>query len=96
MVVLISKTRVKTISSPNTLSKLNKFLKDFRNFCAIESKKLRECTKIVFGNLLVCPDGNRNTKLSGIVSFGQNGCTSSGVYTRVSHYEDWITERIVA
>jgi len=48
------------------------------------------------GGPLVCPDGNGNTKLAGIVSFGQNGCTSSGVYTRVSHYEDWITERIVA
>ena len=48
------------------------------------------------GGPLVCPDGNGNTKLAGIVSFGQNGCTSSGVYTRVSEYEEWISERIVA
>ena len=48
------------------------------------------------GGPLVCPDGNGNNKLAGIVSFGENGCTSSGVYTRVSHYEDWITERITA
>ena len=47
------------------------------------------------GGPLVCPDGNGNTKLAGIVSFGQNGCTSSGVYTRVSEYEEWISERIV-
>jgi secreted trypsin-like serine protease len=48
------------------------------------------------GGPLVCPDGNGNNKLAGIVSFGENGCTTTGVYTRVSHYEEWISERIVA
>ena len=48
------------------------------------------------GGPLVCPDGNGNNKLAGIVSFGENGCTTTGVYTRVSHYEEWISERIVS
>ena len=48
------------------------------------------------GGPLVCPDGNGNNKLAGIVSFGENGCTTTGVYTRVSNYEEWISERIVA
>ena len=47
------------------------------------------------GGPLTCPDANGNQKLAGIVSFGENGCTSSGVYTRVSYYEDWINERLV-
>jgi len=46
------------------------------------------------GGPLVCPDASGNGKLAGIVSFGVAGCTSSTVYTKVSHYEDWITERI--
>lgn len=48
------------------------------------------------GGPLVCPDADGNQKLAGIVSFGQQGCTTTGVYTRVSKYEDWITERLAA
>jgi len=48
------------------------------------------------GGPLTCPDSSGTHKLAGIVSFGRNGCTSSGVYTRVSYYEDWISERLIA
>ena len=48
------------------------------------------------GGPLTCPDASGKQKLAGIVSFGQNGCTDAGVYTRVSQYEDWINERLVA
>eukprot|EP00093_Oithona_nana_P012180 12180.XXX_673692_674119_1 [CDS] Oithona nana genome sequencing. len=48
------------------------------------------------GGPLVCPDAEGKLKLAGIVSFGENGCTNAGVYTRVSQYEQWITDRIVA
>merc|ERR1712018_339150 len=47
------------------------------------------------GGPLVCPDASGQGKLAGIVSFGQAGCTTTGVYTRVSHYEEWIAERVV-
>merc|ERR1712062_272275 len=43
---------------------------------------------------LVCPDANGVGKLAGLVSFGYTGCTDAGVYTMVSHYEEWITERL--
>ncbi len=46
------------------------------------------------GGPLVCPDGNGNNKLAGIVSFGQQGCTTTGVYTKVSMYEQWINDRL--
>merc|ERR1712215_535841 len=45
------------------------------------------------GGPLVCPDANGVGKLAGLVSFGYTGCTDAGVYTMVSHYEEWITER---
>jgi len=48
------------------------------------------------GGPLVCPDAEGKLKLAGIVSFGENGCTNAGVYTRVSQYEQWISDRIVA
>jgi len=47
------------------------------------------------GGPLVCPDATGNGKLAGIVSFGHQGCTDATVYTKVSHYEDWIAERLV-
>ena len=47
------------------------------------------------GGPLVCPDVTGNGKLAGIVSFGHQGCTDATVYTKVSHYEDWIAERLV-
>merc|ERR1712154_591862 len=46
------------------------------------------------GGPLVCPDVNGVGKLAGVVSFGYTGCTEAGAYTMVSHYEDWITERL--
>merc|ERR1711900_108670 len=46
------------------------------------------------GGPLVCPDANGVGKLAGLVSFGYTGCTDAGVYTMVSHYEEWITERL--
>merc|ERR1712088_1124592 len=46
------------------------------------------------GGPLVCPDETGKGKLAGIVSFGHQGCTDATVYTKVSHYEDWITERL--
>ena len=48
------------------------------------------------GGPLVCPDANGERKLVGLVSFGYTGCTDAGVYTKVSHYEDWIQERVIA
>merc|ERR1711931_561245 len=42
------------------------------------------------GGPLVCPDANGVGKLAGLVSFGYTGCTDAGVYTMVSHYEEWI------
>ena len=48
------------------------------------------------GGPLVCPDAEGKLKLAGIVSFGENGCTNAGVYTRVSQYEQWIADRTVA
>ena len=48
------------------------------------------------GGPLVCPDANGNGKLTGLVSFGYTGCTDAGVYTKVSHYEEWIQSRIVS
>ena len=71
-----------------------------------------QCKFIIFNNLkhnetiddfqgdsggpLVCPDAEGKLKLAGIVSFGENGCTNAGVYTRVSQYEQWIADRTVA
>merc|ERR1711931_230666 len=46
------------------------------------------------GGPLVCPDANGVGKLAGLVSFGYTGCTDAGVYTMVSHYEEWITARL--
>merc|ERR1712098_829199 len=46
------------------------------------------------GGPLVCPDANGVGKLAGLVSFGYTGCTDAGVYTMVSHYEEWIQERL--
>lgn len=43
----------------------------------------------------MCPDENGDAKLAGIVSFGVVNCKDLGVYTRVSHYEDWISEHEV-
>ena len=37
-----------------------------------------------FDGPLVCPDGNGNKKLAEIVSFDENGCTKTGVYTCIS------------
>ena len=48
------------------------------------------------GGPLVCPDENGMRKLTGVVSFGYAGCTDAGVYTKVSHYEDWIQERVIS
>jgi len=47
------------------------------------------------GGPLVCPDGTGNGKLAGLVSFGHTGCTDATVFTKVSHYEDWIQARVV-
>lgn len=44
------------------------------------------------GGPFVCPDSTGNGKLAGIVSFGVQGCKDSTVYTKVSHYEDWIVK----
>ena len=46
------------------------------------------------GGPLVCPDGEGNLKLAGIVSWGESGCTNAGVYTRVSFYEQWISDKV--
>merc|ERR1711931_510380 len=46
------------------------------------------------GGPLVCPDESGVGKLAGLVSFGYTGCTDAGVYTMVSHYEEWITSRL--
>merc|ERR1739838_599272 len=46
------------------------------------------------GGPLACPDENGVGKLAGLVSFGYTGCTDAGVYTMVSHYEEWINERL--
>ena len=48
------------------------------------------------GGPLVCPDENGMRKLTGVVSFGYAGCTDAGVYTKVSHYEEWIQERVIS
>ena len=48
------------------------------------------------GGPLVCPDASGKGKLAGIVSFGMGGCTSMGVYAKVSQYDDWIQERLIA
>jgi len=45
------------------------------------------------GGPLVCPDSNGKGKLAGLVSFGYTGCTSAGVYTKVSQFQDWILAR---
>ena len=45
------------------------------------------------GGPLVCPDADGNFKLAGIVSWGEAGCTNAGVYTRVSQYEQWISDK---
>ena len=45
---------------------------------------------------MVCPDENGMLKLTGVVSFGYAGCTDAGVYTKVSHYEEWIQERVIS
>jgi hypothetical protein len=48
------------------------------------------------GGPLVAPDASGHHRLVGIVSWGE-GCaqeTFYGVYTRVSHYADWITEEL--
>ena len=48
------------------------------------------------GGPLVCPYEDGMRKLTGVVSFGYAGCDTAGVYTKVSHYEDWIQQRIVS
>merc|ERR1712212_1230680 len=46
------------------------------------------------GGPLVCPDEAGVGKLAGLVSFGHSGCTSAGVFTKVSFYQDWIQDRL--
>jgi len=45
------------------------------------------------GGPLVCPDASGKGKLAGLVSFGYNGCTDAGVFTKVSQFESWILSK---
>lgn len=48
------------------------------------------------GSPLVCPDSLGRLKMVGLVSFGLTDCSRNPiiVYTRISHYQDWISEQI--
>ena len=41
-----------------------------------------------------CPDAEGNLKLAGIVSWGESGCTNAVVYTRVSSFKQWNSDKI--
>jgi len=46
------------------------------------------------GGPFVCPTASGQGKLTGLVSFGYNGCTDMGVYNNVKFYQEWIEERL--
>ncbi|XP_063051507.1 tissue-type plasminogen activator isoform X1 [Engraulis encrasicolus] len=62
--------------------------------CAGDTRGLDDACKGDSGGPLVCPSGGRMT-LMGLISWG-DGCgkpDTPGVYTRVTHYIDWINSK---
>merc|ERR1712098_508406 len=47
------------------------------------------------GGPFVCPTPSGASKLTGLVSFGRNGCTEAGAYANVVHFQDWIEARLI-